>query len=395
MKVGYLDCFSGLSGDMVLGALVDSGLAIEQLSAELGKLNLEGYRISSRTEKRGVIGGTRVLVELDAAEPKHRGLKDIIGLINNSALSNYAKECSMAVFNRLAEAEARAHRTPVQDVRLHETGAVDAIVDIVGAVIGLNLLGVEQLYSSALPSGSGTADCQHGTTPVPAPAVLELIAASGAPIKPTPERGVELVTPTGAAIVTTLAHFEKPTIKLESVGYGVGSRDIEDIPNVLPLWIGEVEREEQRLLLLETNIDDMSPELCGYAMERLFESGALDVWFTPIQMKKNRPAVTLSVLASPELQASITQVILRETTTLGLRVQTVERHLALRETAQFESSIGTTAIKIKRLEGKAVSVSPEYEDCRRIALERGLPLQEVYRIVTDEASAKFTGKESS
>jgi len=393
VKVGYLDCFSGLSGDMILGALVDSVLAIEQLSAELSKLNLKGYRISSRAEKRGIINGTRVLVELDAAGQKPRGLADIIGLIDDSTLSNQTKELSTVVFNRLAEAEAKVHRTTVQDVQLHEAGSVDAIVDIVGAIVGLQLLGIEQLYSSPLPSGSGTVDCQHGTIPVPAPATLELIASSGAPIKPAPERNEELVTPTGAAVVTTLARFEKPVIKLESTGYGVGSRETEDIPNVLPLWIGEMEQEEPRLLLMETNIDDMSPELCGYAMERLFESGALDVWFTPIQMKKNRPAVMLSVLVSPESQATITQVILRETTTLGLRVQPVERHLAVRETAQFESSIGTTAIKIKRLESRAVGISPEYEDCRRIALERGLPLQEVYRIVTNEASAKLIGKE--
>jgi uncharacterized protein (TIGR00299 family) protein len=389
VKVGYLDCFSGLSGDMILGALVDSGLAITQLSAELEKLKLKGYQISSRPEKRGVITGTRFLVNLENAKPKQRRLDDVANLIVKSDLSNPVKERSVAIFKRLAEAEAKVHRTPVQEVQLHDTGAIDAIVDIVGTAIGLELLGIEHLYSSPLPSGSGTVECQHGIIPIPAPATLELIASSGAPIRPTPERDVELVTPTGAAIVTTLARFQKPTLMLEKVGYGIGSRETETIPNVLPLWVGELVQEERELLLLETNIDDMSPELCGYVMEQLFENGAADVWFTPIQMKKNRPGIMLSVLAKPESQTAIAQVILRETPTLGLRVQPVERHLAVRETARFESSLGKASIKIKRLEGKVAGLSPEYEDCRRLALEHDLPLQDVYRIVINEASSKF------
>ena len=391
MKVGYLDCFSGLSGDMILGALLDCGLSLDDLIAELGKLNLKGYKIEAKSAKRGIIAGTKVTIVVSGRRT-HRGLSDITDLIKASDIPEKAKERSIAVFKRLAAAEAKVHRVPVDKVRFHEVGAIDAIVDVVGTAIGLELLGIAALYSAPLPSGSGLAQCEHGTIPIPAPATLELIATAGAPIRPTPHRDTELVTPTGAAIVTTLASFECPTMSLQAVGYGIGSRELEGIPNVLPLWIGESKQEERDLLLFETNIDDMSPELCGYAMERLFQRGALDVWFTPIQMKKNRPAVMLSVLAHPESQGAIVETILQETSTLGLRVQQVERHHAAREIVEFDSSLGQASVKLKRLEGKVTSLSPEYEDCRRIALERGLPLREVYRIVSAEANDKFIGR---
>jgi len=391
VKVGYLDCFSGLSGDMILGALVDCGLPVDRLKRELRKLNLKGYKIEAKSAKRGIITGTKVTV-VTGERRTHRGLSDIIDLIDESDIAEKAKEHSIAVFKRLAEAEARVHRVPINQVKFHEVGAIDAIVDVVGTAIGLELLGIAALYSAPLPSGSGLAQCEHGTIPIPAPATLELIASAGAPIRPTPHRDAELVTPTGAAIVTTLASFECPTMTLQTVGYGIGSRELEGIPNVLPLWIGELKQEERDLLLLETNIDDMSPELCGYAMERLFERGALDVWFTPIQMKKNRPAFMLSVLAHPESQGAIVETILQETSTLGLRVQTVGRHHAAREIVKFDSSLGQVSVKLKRLEGKVTSLSPEYEDCRHIALKRGLPLREVYRIVSAEANDKFIGR---
>ena len=392
MKVGYLDCFSGLSGDMILGALLDCGLPIERLKRELRKLNLKGYKIEAKPAKRGVITGTRVTIVSKETHDKHRSLNDIIDLIDKSDVSQKAKEGSIAVFTRLAAAEAKVHHTPIDKVQFHEVGAIDAIVDVVGTAIGLELLGIEALYASPLPSGSGIAKCEHGTIPIPAPATLELIAACGAPIRPTPYRDAELVTPTGAAIVTTLASFECPTMSLQAVGYGIGSRELEGIPNVLPLWIGESIPQQNDLLLFETNIDDMSPELCGYAMERLFERGALDVWFTPIQMKKNRPAVMLSVLARPESQGAIVETILQETSTLGIRVQQVARHYAAREIVKFDSRLGKVSVKLKRLEGKVASLSPEYEDCRRIARKRGLPLREVYRIVSAEAHEKLIGR---
>jgi len=384
---------------MILGALVDSGLSLELLIAELAKLPLKGYRISAQPARRGIITGTQVTVATGGSAKQQRNLKDILDLIEKSTLSQKTKERSILIFNQLAEAEAKVHRLPIEKVHFHEVGAIDAIVDVVGAVIGLELLGIEALFSSPLPAGSGTAQTEQGVIPIPAPATVELIASSGAPIRPTPYADRELVTPTGAAIVTTLASFESPTFFLERIGYGVGAREVAAIPNVLPLWIGEMTEEEpgvgevrggeRKLLLLETNIDDMSPELYGYVMERLFERGALDVWFTPIQMKKNRPAVMLSVLAPSEVEGEIVETILRETSTLGVRVQWMARHQSEREIIQFDSSLGQVTVKVKRLHGKRVSLSPEFEDCRRLAQEQGLPLQEVYRIVTAEASARL------
>ncbi len=388
MKVGYFHCFSGVSGDMILGSLVDAGLPIELLTAELAKLPLKGYRISAQPASRGVITGTQVNITLKGTGMR-RNLKDILDLIEKSTLSSEIKDRSARIFHRLAQAEATVHRLPVDEVHFHEVGAVDTIVDVVGAVIGFELLGIEALFSSPLPTGSGTAETEQGVIPIPAPATLELIASSGAPMRPTPDANRELVTPTGAAIVTTLASFENPTFHLQRIGYGVGMREVAAIPNVLPLWIGEMTEEGRQLLLFETNIDDMSPELYGYVMECLFERGALDVWFTPIQMKKNRPAVMLSVLAPPEAEDEIVETILRETSTLGVRVQRMARHQSERELVHFDSSLGGVRVKVKRLQGKRVSLSPEFEDCRLLAQEHGLPLQEVYRIIAAEANAQI------
>ena len=390
MKIGYLDCFSGVSGDMILGALLDCGLSLDLLTAELAKLPLTGYRIKAQPARRGIITGTQVTVTLEENAPEQRNLKEILNLVERSTLSEKAKERSALIFERLAKAEAKVHRLPVDEVHFHEVGAIDAIVDVVGTAIGLELLGIEALFCSPLPSGSGTAETHQGIIPIPAPATLELVASSGAPIRPTPSPDLgELVTPTGAAIVTTLASFESPTFSLHRIGYGVGARELATIPNVLPLWLGEMTEEERQLMLFETNIDDMSPELYGYVLERLFERGAVDVWFTPIQMKKNRPAVMLSVLASAEVEGQIVETILRETSTLGVRVQRMARHESAREIVQFDSSLGQVMVKVKLLHGVRIALSPEFEDCRRLAQKHGLPLQEVYRIITAEASAQL------
>ena len=390
MKIGYLDCFSGVSGDMILGALLDCGLSLDLLTAELAKLPLTGYRIKAQPARRGIITGTQVTVTLEENAPEQRNLKEILNLVERSTLSEKAKERSALIFERLAKAEAKVHRLPVDEVHFHEVGAIDAIVDVVGTAIGLELLGIEALFCSPLPSGSGTAETHQGIIPVPAPATLELVASSGAPIRPTPSPELgELVTPTGAAIVTTLASFDSPTFSLHRIGYGVGARDLATIPNVLPLWLGEMTEEERQLMLFETNIDDMSPELYGYVLERLFERGAVDVWFTPIQMKKNRPAVMLSVLASAEVEGQIVETIMRETSTLGVRVQRMARHESAREIVQFDSSLGQVMVKVKLLHGVRIALSPEFEDCRRLAQKHGLPLQEVYRIITAEASAQL------
>ena len=384
-RVLYLDCLSGISGDMLLGALVDVGLSVDDLRSELAKLQLDGYRLESTTTRRAGLAATRVTVSLEETKQPHRRLLDILTLIDNSGLPAGDKQRGTAIFQALAEAEAGVHGSQPDEVEFHEVGAVDAIVDVMGVVAGLRVLAVEQLCCSALPVGAGWVETQHGQLPVPAPATLALLMKAGAPLKAGPDPEMELVTPTGAAIVATLARFERPAMSPRGVGYGAGGRDLEDRPNVLRVWLGETTRPQSTMLLIETNIDDMSPELFGYTQERLFEVGAADVWMTPVQMKKGRPGVLLSVLCAVEREQPIVDVLLSETSTLGVRVSEVSRHEAERETFEFESSLGPAAVKVKRLPGRAPVVAPEYEACARIARERGMPLADVYRVVQAEA----------
>ncbi len=382
---------------MILGALVDAGLPIDSLTNGLSKLNISGYRISASKSQRAGLKGTKVdvLLEDEDTGPHHRRLQDILSTICNSKLSPRVKERSDRVFRNLAKAEARVHDTTLEDVRLHEVGATDALVDIIGCNIGLELLGIDDIYCSPIPGGSGTTYSLHGDIPVPAPATLELLAMAGAPIRVTSAAGpeMELSTPTGVALVTSLASFQQPVLRLERIGYGLGQRDPKGYPNALAMWVGEVPGSltVSPLLLMETNIDDMSPELYGYVMERLLEAGAKDVWFTPIQMKKNRPAVMLSLLGDPQDEAGLANILLRETSTLGVRVRPIERFEADREVKEFTSSLGSVQVKVKILDGKTVGVSPEYESCRKLALDKRLPLREVYRIVTYEAGQQMMG----
>jgi uncharacterized protein (TIGR00299 family) protein len=310
----------------------------------------------------------------------------VLGVISGARLPDADKEKAAAVFRRLAEAEARVHGEAVDAVHLHDVGAVDAIVDVAGAVAGLRLLGAEGLYCSPLPLGDSEASGPHGALPVPAPATLELVANAGTPVRAGTAPG-ELVTPTGAAIVTTIAKFERPAMTLERAGYGAGSRDPEGRPNVLRLWLGEGagDRPTRPMLLIETNIDDMTPEMLAYAQARLLEAGAADAWLTPVTMKKGRAAVVLSVLCAEADEERIARLLLRETSTLGVRVRPVHRWEAEREVLEFESSLGPAAVKVKRLPGGPPSVSPEFEACRRLARTSGLPIAEVYRIVAAEA----------
>jgi hypothetical protein len=388
-RIAYLDCFSGISGDMLLGALLDAGLRHEALESELARLGLRGYRLEVSKVERAGLAATRVEVVPVGEPPPHRRLPDILSVIERSDLPAADRERGSLVFRRLAEAEGRVHGCDPEEVEFHEVGAIDTLVDVMGAVIGLRLLEVHGLYCSPLPAGGGEARGAHGVLPVPAPATLELLARAQAPLtSPAGEPAFELVTPTGAAVVTTLARFERPPMRLTGVGYGAGARDLPGRPNVLRLWLGERTGEQRRsMLLLETNIDDMSPELFGYVQERLFEAGAADVWFVPIQMKKNRPATLLSVLCPHDREEAAVSLLLRETSTLGVRISEVSRQEADRESVEFESSLGPAAVKVKRLEGQEPQVSPEYEACRRLARERHLPLAEVYRIVSDEARA--------
>jgi pyridinium-3,5-bisthiocarboxylic acid mononucleotide nickel chelatase len=386
-RIAYLDCFSGISGDMMLGAMLDAGLDVDALRAELAKLNVGGWSLRTERVRRGGIAATLARVDLAEERQPHRRLPDVLAIIEGSGLPEGDRRRAGDVFRRLADAEARVHGIPADEVEFHEVGAVDAIVDICGAVAGLRLLGVERLYCSPLPAGGGRVRGSHGELPVPAPATLELAAMAGAPLlSSASDLTMELVTPTGAAIATVLATFERPAIRVERAAYGAGGRDPEGWANALRLWLGEaVEPARPTMVLIETNIDDMNPEILGYVQELLFEAGAADAWLQPIQMKKNRPGVLLSVLCSAERESAIADVLLRETSTLGMRVTPVSRHEARRETFEFESSVGCVAVKVKRLPGEPPRVAPEYEVCRRIARERKLPLAEVYRIVEREA----------
>jgi uncharacterized protein (TIGR00299 family) protein len=389
-RLAYLDCFSGVSGDMILGAILDAGLPIESLQDELRRLPIDGYSLTSKRVKRAGIAAVQALVEIQGS-PAPRTLADVLRLIEGSSLPAEDREKGSAIFQRLAEAEATVHGETVETVHLHDVGAVDAIVDVMGAVAGMRLLGVEAIYASALPLGDGKAEGPHGTLPVPAPATLELISSAGAPVRSADGTTRELTTPTGAAIVTTLAKFARPEMTLERIGYGAGSRDPAGRPNVLRMWLGQgAEPTTRTMVLIETNIDDMTGEMLAYVHEKLMSSGAADAWFTPIQMKKGRPGVMLSLICSEANEEAMASLLLRETSTLGMRVRPVHRWEAEREVLEFESSLGPAAVKVKRLPGEAPRVAPEYEACKRLAEKTGLPLAEVYRIVQAEGEGCLT-----
>jgi len=390
-KAAYFDLFSGCSGDMILGALLDAGLPLEDLAKGLARLKLTGYRISQQKVKRGAVSSTwaRVVLEDRVKQPK-RSYKDIVKLISSSGLSEKVKQQAAAIFRNLGEVEAKIHGVKLEKVHFHEIGAVDSIVDIVGALIGFDLLGIAHFYSSPFPAGGGVVTSRHGALPLPAPATLDLLARKHAPVVNPPHAsmaGMELVTPTGAGIITSLAKFERPAMNLEKIGYGAGSRNFDDCPNVMRIWIGEmpVQRKHDGMVLLETNIDDMNPQIYDYVMELLFKQGAMDVWFTPIQMKKNRPAVMLSVLAPGEVESRLAETLMRETSTLGIRVRPVFRHIAGRDVVEIDSSFGRVRVKVKRFQDEVLSIVPEYDECRKIAAKKDIPLRDVYRMIEAEA----------
>ena len=375
---------------MVLGAVIDAGAPIGDVQKALDSLQIKGLSLASQRAQRGGVDGTLVTVSLGGDAKRVTHWNEFIATVEQSDLPTRVVERATVVLHRLAEAEAMVHGVPVEEARPHELGDLDTLVDVVGSVVGLELLGVERLYSSPLPSGSGVIKSAHGILPVPSPATSALSAMANAPVIPPPggasETG-EMVTPTGAAILTTLAAFRQPVMNLSRVGYGLGSRESQLYPNVLALWLGEEidMGYNTDLAIIETNLDDMSGEMLGYAQERLFNLGALDVWFTPIQMKKNRPATMLSAIVPSNLESDAIALIMRETSTLGIRVRPLSRYEAERHIVDVETSLGPVSVKVKRLDGRNVSVSPEYEACRRIALDRSVPLHEVYRIVQREA----------
>lgn len=386
MNLAYFDCFSGASGDMILGALLDVGLELAALESELSKLGLDGYQLSSERVKRRGLAGTKFTVHLSSQEQPHRHLHHLETLIRGSGLSESVKERSLRVFGRLAEAEAAVHGTCVQEVHFHEVGAVDAVIDIVGAAIGLELLGVDEVHCSPLTTGSGFVNCEHGRLPVPAPATAELI--KGVPSQ-AGDVEKELLTPTGAAILTTISESfgPRPCFTVNSTGYGAGGRDLEAQPNLLRVFLGphESSAERDQVWVVETNLDDISGEAVGFASERLFQAGALDVFSVPIQMKKSRPAVLLTAITDQEHLDAVEDLLLEETTTFGVRRHLADRRKLEREILTVETLYGPVRVKVGRMAGRVVKVSPEYEDCRKLAKQQALPFTRIHAAALDES----------
>jgi pyridinium-3,5-bisthiocarboxylic acid mononucleotide nickel chelatase len=434
MRIAYLDCFSGISGDMFLGALIDAGVAPEMFLRAVEALDVGAKLQISRVNRSGItatkvdviVNGERDLPRTSrtgvsdphqhAHEHEHgyehshdhahghhqdsvhqnsghqhgRGLVEIRNIIGKAAISESAKRIALDIFEKLGAAEAKIHNVPIEKIHFHEVGAVDALVDIICAAVGAEALGVDELICSPLNVGRGTVNCAHGTFPVPAPATVELL--TGAPVFSSGLQA-ELVTPTGAAIVRTLAtRFTSfPEMKIEKTGYGAGTRDFPGHANVLRITVGEAASKlaantsQETVSVLEANLDDLNPQVFGYVMDRLFEAGALDVFGMPVQMKKNRPGTLLSVLAKPDATDKLTQIIFAETTTLGVRCRQENRRVLARKWQTVSTRFGDVRIKIATLNGAVSSYTPEYEDCRRIALEHRVPL----KLVMQEAVQQY------
>jgi hypothetical protein len=381
LKICYFDAFSGISGDMTVGALLDAGADWPALQAALASLNLGATCRLEKTKRKG-IAASKFTVEYEE-QKKHRDLPHIEKIISAGELSAKARDNALAVFRRLGEAEATSHNVPIEKVHFHEVGAVDSICDIAGACVALDSLGVEEIYCSRINVGSGTVETEHGTLPVPAPATATLL--TGKPIYSAGPQ-TELTTPTGAALMTTLAtgFGVLPSVRMLAQGFGAGDKDFPMQANVLRVLLGEKTRaaEATSVTILEANIDDSTPQVLGYAMERLFAAGALDVTLTPVFMKKNRPGTLISVIAAPEMAEELASVLFAETSTLGLRMIAAERRVLAREIAEVETSFGKIRVKYNDRGGFA----PEYEDCRRLAAEKGVPL----RVVISEANEAFS-----
>lgn len=382
MKIAYFDCFSGAAGDMILGALLDAGLPLDVLQGELSKLDLHHFHLrSERVTKRGLSGTkAHVCIDEDHHGQHHRHLGDIERIIEDSGLQQSVKTKSLAIFRSLAEAEAKIHATSVENIHFHEVGAMDAIVDVIGSVIGLAALEVDTIFCSAMNVGSGTIRCAHGVLPVPAPATAELTRG-----KPVYSNGVvgELLTPTAAAILTTLSSGfgPIPSMVCERIGYGAGSADLET-PNLLRVFIGYGEKEStgyetEVAAVIETTIDDMNPQMYDYLVEKILGMGVYDIFLLPVQMKKNRPGTLVTVICPPEQVSAVSDILLRETTTIGLRWRIDNRIKARRSIREISTEYGNIRIKIARAGSEIVNITPEYDDCKRLALEKSIPLKRV------------------
>ena len=386
MKVAYFDCFAGAAGDMILGALLDAGLPLDRLQENIAKLGLDNYSIdASRVVKKG-ISGTQALITINQSHHghHHRHFSHIKEIIGSSKLDEVVKEQSISVFKRLAEAEAHVHGTTVESVHFHEVGAMDAIIDVVGSVVGFNLLGIEKIICSPMHLGTGTVTCAHGVLPVPAPATALLV--KGKPVYATDVKG-ELLTPTGAAILTTLCSDfgPMPGMSIEQIGYGAGTSEPE-IPNLLRVSIGTATGEadgfaSDQVAVIETNVDDMTPQIYDYLIEKTLGRGALDIFFTPAQMKKNRPGTLITIICGPREVSRFSEILLTETTSIGIRWRIENRLKADREIKEIETSYGKIRAKFAGIGERIVNVSPEYEDCKEAARKHGVPLKQVMETV--------------
>jgi uncharacterized protein (TIGR00299 family) protein len=377
MKIAYFDCFSGVSGDMILGALVDAGLEIPRLKMRLNQLPIKGFEFKTRSAKRGPLMGTKVDVQVQPQKQKSWEIKDLENVIRRSRLDDTTKKTCEAILERWIKAEIKAHGT-AKGLHFQAFQAIDLLVDIVGCVVGLSLMGIGEVMASPLNIGSGLVEAHGRKLPVPTPTTTELIRGFSV-YSSGPQQ--ELTTPTGAAIITTLvtASGPFPEMRLQKVGYGAGNRDFADWPNMLRILVGEAEvgTAQDRLTLLETNIDDLNPQVYEYLMDRLFKAGALDVYLTPITMKKGRPATMLSILAEPQQAPALMELVFAETTTLGIRQLEVQRRRLPRQEREVETVFGRIRVKVIRQPDGRERKQPEYQECRRIAEERGLPLHQV------------------
>ncbi len=382
MRTLYFDCFAGASGDMILGALVGAGVDPNYLREQLSRLSVSGFNVNFETVDRSGLSATYARVET-AHEHKHRHLSDIKQIIEASALSEGVKQRAIQIFTRLAEAEARVHNEPVHHVHFHEVGALDAIVDVVGAAICFDVLKIDRFICSPLHVGSGMVKMAHGQFPIPPPAVTELL--KGVPFYASEIKG-ELLTPTGAAIITTVCneYGPIPAMKTEATGYGAGTRQYQDFPNVLRVLLGETDDKaatDERLWMLETNLDDASPQIIGHVMDRILELGALDCFFTPVQMKKNRPGTLLTIVAPPARREEIVSIVFRETTTIGVRYQAVTRECLRREELQIETPLGLVRFKVARRGDDVLNAAPEFADVLALAERHGRPVKEIQALV--------------
>ena len=394
MRIAYFDCFSGISGDMILGAFLDLGLDLDTLTGYLAKMKLGGYKLAVSREKRGAISGTRLNIQVEEGKQPHRSMAQIREMIGESRLPGKVKQTSLAILERLAGVEGNLHQQSPEDVHFHEIGAIDSIVDMVGACIGLHLLDIEKVVASPLPLGRGFVQCQHGTLPIPAPATLALLEST--PVYDSGQQR-EMVTPTGAAILTTIcsSYGGFPEMIIARVGYGAGLYPEDQPPNLLRIVLGQAPSEvaKEKLLMVETSIDDMNPEFYGHLMEQLLNAGGLDVNLLPAQMKKNRPGQLLRVLIPEGLRETVLQILFSETTTLGVRIQEVERYSLPRHTIRVQTTFGNLPVKVATDSLGNHVCAPEYDDCQQAARKHQVPLRQVYEEAVFRAKERLSKDE--